>query len=288
MQPLDHGDRIGGDRRAPVGQRQPSDREQETGSRRERRGGQPDLLASLLATALSSFGPANGPARADRSQPFADARLFFELNDTDGDLGLHAEIDGEAWTSLEIEGPHDRTLLDIVSRGPLRRQGLTQLAFESAEPAFDELDPADFFRRFPEGHYEIEGRAQGGGTLVSTSFLSQVMAAPPGNVLVSGILAAESCDAPVLPKVAAPVIIRWDPVTGSHPAIGREGPVEVERYQLFVEREGVKLSLDLPPAVTEFEVPRAITDLGDEFKFEIIVRTSTGNNTAVASCFEMY
>jgi hypothetical protein len=52
-----------------------------------------------------------------------------------------------------------------------------------------------------------------------------------------------------------------------------------------VEREGVKLSLHLPPSVTEFEVPAGVTKLGDEFKFEIIVRTTTGNNTAIESCF---
>jgi hypothetical protein len=31
--------------------------------------------------------------------------------------------------------------------------------------------------------------------------------------------------------------------------------------------------------------PTAGTDLGDEFKFEIIVRTTAGNNTAAESCF---
>src|SRR5918996_3502992 len=102
---------------------------------------------------------------------FAEAELFLELNDTDGDLGIHASIDGEPWTDLEIEGPDDRRLLNIFSRGRLRKQGLTQLAFESAEPPFDELDPADFFRRFPEGKYEIEAVRQGGGTFESTVHL---------------------------------------------------------------------------------------------------------------------
>jgi hypothetical protein len=59
----------------------------------------------------------------------------------------------------------------------------------------------------------------------------------------------------------------------------------VSRYQFFVERVDVKLSVDLPPTVTEFQIPRGVTDLGKEFKFEIIVRTTTGNNTAVESCF---
>jgi hypothetical protein len=107
------------------------------------------------------------------------------------------------------------------------------------------------------------------------------------NITVSGVPAAENCDA-VLPVVAAPVLIRWDPVTSSHPAVGKPGRVRIRTYQLFVERDGVKLRLDLPPTVTEFEVPTGITDLGTEFKFEIIARTTTNNNTAIDSCFRLH
>jgi hypothetical protein len=205
----------------------------------------------------------------------------------DGDLGIHTSIDGSVWTDLEVEGPGDRALLSIVSSGRMRAQGLTQLFIESAEPPFDELPPADFLRRFPEGRYEIEGRTHDGGTIRSTAVLSHVLAAPPENVLVSGVPAAESCDAAPLPMVVPPVLIDWDPVTESHPEIGKPGRITVSRYQFFVERENVKLSLDLPPDVTEFEVPTALTALGEDFKFEIIVRTNAGNNTAIESCFEV-
>jgi hypothetical protein len=246
------------------------------------------VLSSVTAALLVGAAALVPDARAQRPQRFSEAELFFELNDTDGDLGIHASIDGEPWTDLEIEGPGDRKLLDIFSRGQLRTQALTQLFFESAEPSFDDLNPADFFRRFPEGRYEIEGRAQGGGTIESTAVLSHVLAAPPENILVSGAPAAESCDTEPLPTVSAPVMIDWDPVTGSHPEIGKQGPIKVSRYQLFVEGEGVNLGLDLSPTVTEFEIPMGLTNLGKEFKFEIIVRTTTGNNTAVESCFRLH
>jgi hypothetical protein len=243
----------------------------------------------LLLTLLVSLGSLAAPLaarQAARTQPFAVAELFFELNDTDGDLGTHASIDGGTWTSLEVEAPRDRDLLAIASRSSLFSQGLTQLAFESAEPSFDELDPAAFFQRFPEGVYEIEAIAQGGGTFRSKVRLSHVLAAPP-EARVSGLPAAESCDAAALPEVAAPVLIDWDPVTESHPEIGKAGPVRIARYQFFVEQGATKLSLDLPPAVTEFEIPASITAAGGVFKFEIIARTSTGNNTAIESCFRM-
>ena len=39
--------------------------------------------------------------------------------------------------------------------------------------------------------------------------------------------------------------------------------------------------------MTSFEIPEDFTALGDEFKFEIIVKTDTGNQTAIESCFEI-
>ena len=240
----------------------------------------------LVALTVAGASVAISARQGQRPLRFAEAELFVELNHTDGDLGLHASIDGQTWTNLAIEGPGDHRLLNLLSLGRLRAQGLTQLAFESAEPTFEELDPAAFFRRFPEGSYEIEGTTPDGQEIESTAVLSHVLAAPVSNVTVSGVPAAENCDA-VLPVVRAPVLIRWDAVTSSHPELGKPGRVRIRAYQLFVEREGVKLSLDLPPTVTEFEVPTGITDLGTEFKFEIIARTTANNNTAIESCFRL-
>lgn len=175
------------------------------------------LLCFLMAAVVSGVAAVGARSRGvapvasagqnARALPFPEAELFFELNDTDGDLGIHSSIDGGPWTNLEIEGPGDRTWLEIVSRGSLRRQGMTQLFFESAEPSFDELDPADFFRRFPEGRYEISGVTQNGGELESITVLSHVLPARPANIRLSGVLAPESCDATPLPIVATPVLM---------------------------------------------------------------------------------
>jgi hypothetical protein len=237
------------------------------------------LPVAMVGLTLGAAIPAVGAAE------FSEAELFFELNDTDGDLGIHSSIDGGAYSRLTIADPKEQTILKVRPRGRLARQGLTQLFFESAEPRFNELDPVTFFRRFPEGAYDITARSLEGEVLEATVVLSHVLAAPVANITVSGVPAAENCDAVPLPSVSEPVIIDWDPVTRSHPEIGRSGPVEIVRYQFFVEREGVKLSVDLPPTVTEFEVPADVIALGNEFKFEIIARTASGNNTAIESCF---
>ncbi len=233
--------------------------------------------------ALAGLAFVLAPSAWGQALVLDEAELFFELNDTDGDLGIHSSIDGGPYTELEIEDPRGRTILEIEAKKRLARQGLTQLFFESAEPRFDELPPEKFFRRFPEGTYTIEVE-RGRREFEVEVELSHVMAAPAPNVTVNGQEAAENCDA-LLPVVEAPVRVDWDPVEESHPEIGRSGPVEIDRYQFFTEQGDVKFAIDLPPEITEFEVPESITAEGGVFKFEIIARTTDLNNTAVESCF---
>jgi len=226
---------------------------------------------------------------AARGAELSEAELFFELNDTDGDLGIHSSIDGGPYVLLEINNPADQTIFIVKAQGRLAAQGLTQLFLESAEPPFDKLAPEVFFNRFPEGEYEIEATNRKGVEFGATVKLSQVLAAPVDNVTVNGVEAAEDCDDPNLPIVSKPITIDWDPVTTSHPEIGKSGPVEIVRYQFFVEQgEDLKFGVDLPPTQTKFRVPSEIIALGNKnepFKFEIIARTADLNNTAIENCF---
>jgi hypothetical protein len=248
--------------------------------------GFPAVAVILLMAVAVSVSWAGGREKI----PFTDANIFFELNNTDGDLGIHALIDGEPWRKLEIRDKKGRKMLDIGVQGRLQRQGLTEIFFESAEPSFDELDPEDFFLRFPEGEYKIKGRSLEREKLESISELTHLMPAPPENIQVSGEPAAEDCDAVPLPVVSDPVVISWDAVTLSHPDLGRTNePVEVVHYQVVVEEEdsGLSLSVELPPDVTELEIPSGFISLGEAFKFEILVREDSGNQTAIESCFEV-
>lgn len=250
----------------------------------------PAAVVPLILGAIPVTGSAEG---GDRETPFDEANLFFELNNTDGDLGIHALIDGEPWKRLEIEDPWERKMLDIRVKGRLRRQGLTELFYESAEPSFDELDPEEFFHRFPAGEYEIEGTTLDGQELESIAELTHVLPAPPDGIRVSGKSVdpdSVDCDEGPVPVVSRRVVIDWDPVMRSHPELGVSGPIDVVKYQLVVEREEPTLliySVDLPPDVTRMRVPWHFIKLGDEFKFEILVREASGNQTAVESCFEI-
>lgn len=236
------------------------------------------LKLTLACVLLGAAAPLAGAAE------LSEAELYFELNDSAGDLGIHSSIDGGPYTTLEIEDSRGRVMLWMGAFGRLAQQGMTQFFLESAEPSFAELAPAAFFRRFPEGTYDIEAVGRNGVEFEAEVELSHVMAARPGHITANGVPAV-NCDAPSLPSISAPVLVDWDPVTRSHPTVGKSGPVEIVRYEFFTEREGVKFSVQLPPTVTEFEIPAEVLALGDEFKYEIIARTASGNNTAVEACF---
>ncbi len=245
------------------------------------------ILPALLSVVLISVGTVTF---AEDDRPFAEAKLFFQLNDTDQDLGIHAIVDGEPWRRLKIFDPRERRILDINLMGRLRQQGLTELRFESAEPNFEDLAPAEFFERFPPGEYEIEGRPLAGREMESTVEISHVLPAPPEDLQVGGMAAPEDCDEGPVPEVtsSSPVIISWAHVTASHPEVGEPGPINIVRYELAVEREeptNLVLTADLPPTVTEFSVPAALLNPDDEIKFQVLATDEGGNETSSESCF---
>ena len=262
----------------------------------------PFLLLAVVALILGVAAP-NCWANDDEGE-FEVAELFFELNNTDGDLGIHALVDGGPWKYLKIEDTNGRGILRVSASGRLRRQGLTELFFESAEPTFDELPPWRFFRRFPEGTYEIEGITLEGEELENEVELTHLIPAPPdGITLYEGgpVIDLEDvdCDEGPIPVVTGDVIISWDPVTHSHLYLGRTNePVEIVNYEVVVEvewdldgEEFVSVfSIILPPGQRSVTIPQELIDLGleeadGEFKYEILAREESYNQTAVESCF---
>ena len=283
----------------------------------------PKIPIFFLAAAMSTSTLAI--ADDDGEEPFDEARLFFELNDTDGDLGIHGKIDGDEWKYLEIEDPRDRKMMHVWVRGRLRRQGLTELFFESAEPPFegeDSLDPERFFKRFPEGEYDIEGITLDGEERESEVYLSHVIPAAPDGITVNGATLPEGCDGelPVINPTGG-VTISWNAVTMSHAAkwagdedkiaLGEDGPIQVRYYEVVVEVDETdfKSTSIIPPqdGVNSWTLPEDFFGLSEEgeYKIEILVRTNIfdddgelvvvdvdgeeapvpGNKSAVESCF---
>ncbi len=229
---------------------------------------------------------------------FDEAHVFFELNNTDGDLGIHALIDGEPWNQLRIEDQQERRVLDVKLRGRLRRQGLTEIFFESAEPNFDDLSPEDFFDRFPEGTYEIEGVTLEGDELESETEITHAMPAPP-KPTVNGKPYDEGdayCEEPV--TVSGPVVIAWPKVDKTHPDLGEprnSDEITINNYEVVVEVEfevdgedfASVFSVILPPDVTSMTIPAEFIAQGDEFKYEVLAREESFNQTAVECFFKV-
>ena len=147
---------------------------------------------NIVAIAILVTAPAMTFAD-DEEAPFDVAEVFFELNNTDGDLRIHALIDGDPWKRRTIDDTRERKVLNVKIRGRRRRQGLTEIFFESAEPTFDELPPSTFFQRFPAGMYEIEGWTLDGEELESETEISHALPAPAA-AHVNGIPMALQCD----------------------------------------------------------------------------------------------
>ncbi len=267
----------------------------------------PVWLLAVVAWLMAAAVPAGLAGDNGGEIPFDEAHIFFELNNTDGDLGIHGKIDGGPWRRIEISDPNDQEIMIARIIGRLRRQGLTEFFFESAEPTFDELSPEAFFNRFPEGIYEVEGLTLDGQELESEARVTHRMPAPPGGITLNGVSDApimqERCDDesnqfdPTEVEVSSDgtVTIEWDAVTTSHPDLGspRSGDIVIHNYEVVVEVtvevdgedfESV-FSVILPPDQTAMTVPREFIDLGDEFKYEILAREESFNQTATESCF---
>ncbi|WP_089936100.1 hypothetical protein [Candidatus Entotheonella palauensis] len=247
----------------------------------------PFFLVAIVALCLGGTASDARTGDDDDEIPFDVAKIFIALNDTDEDLGIAAFIDGEGWRKLIIYDADEERILTLRVTGRLRQQGLTEFAIESREPGFDELSPATFFRRFPEGEYEVEGITLDGQTLEGEVELSHVLPAPPSDLRVSGRVAPEDCDEDPIPTIRGPVEISWEPVTGSHPDIGKSGDVDIVEYEVVVESEDLVFSVRLLPLVTSVEIPEAFIEQADEFSVEILVTAANGNRTATESCFEV-
>lgn len=255
--------------------------------RKSMRGAVAITSAALIFAA--GAGLSHAQDAGEEETPFGVADVFLELNDTDGDLGLQAFIDGDPWKQLEIEDFAGKKIFQVrVSRG-LADQGVNEIFFESAEPGFDELPPEEFLARFPEGTYEVSARKQGGGELESEVQITHLLPAQPGNISANGQVLPFDCEVEAPPNVGTPVTISWDPVEFSHPDIGTtNAPIEINRYEVVVEFEAsdnAVFTMELDPDQTAIDVPSQLLALGDVFKLGVVAQETTGNRTVIESCF---
>jgi hypothetical protein len=217
------------------------------------------------------------PARADddgrkKTIPFSDARLRIEVNATDGDSGLHALLDAEGWQFVKIYDPRGKLVFHVQGGGGVKKTGLTELFFESAEPGFEDLPLEDFLKRFPAGEYRCIGRTIKGDTLFSIATLTHAL--PDGPVLLS----------PANGSVQNPnnTVVSWQPVPDPPGS-------QIVRYEVLVTQEDPKpkrvLSAVLPATAASMTVPASFLLPGNEYKYEVLAIETGGNQTLTEGSF---
>jgi len=229
-------------------------------------------------------------ANNDNELPFKAVSIIFET--TEDDIELQAFVDGNAWKTLKIETPKGRKIFDLRTQRKLGRQGLSELHFASEPDHFPEeaLAPSDeanevvkaFFRKFPAGDYEVEGRTVDGNELEGEATFTHVLPALPE--IVNPVSMTDE------PPLVDPfnLVIEWNPVTTRF--IG-DGPVEIIEYQIILDqvepqrtnpwidgsaRRGL---INVPGNVTRLTVPPEYLLPGTLYDFEVLAIEASGNTT---------
>ena len=213
------------------------------------------LLAGGLLGAGLVRGKTGWAGRAKNAEPFDDARLFFEFNSTDDDLGVQLFLDGEAWNRLNLIDPRNRKILDIRAQGRLGKLGLTELFWESDEPS-----PEEVLDLFIEGNYTLIGKTIEGATRKSVVELSHDLAPAP-------VITVPSAPGAELDPDNA--VVRWEAIPG------------IERLEIIVENEeeGLEMLVPLSAGATSLHVPAEFLDPDTEYKVEVIAIGENGNKT---------
>ena len=229
------------------------------------------VLPAMIALVLGTMAPpifADEDDDDDCEQVF-DVDWFIEINATDGDAGGQLLLDGKQWTKLEMERPNGKELLKVKTKRSLKKQGITEFFFETAEPSFDDQSLAEFLALFPEGEYEFEGETVDDEEICATAeFTHNLPGAPETDAYLND---------------AGNLVIIWEEADGSfdHPD-APDRDIEVESYEVIAEivDGDVDFRMVLPADAREVTLPPEFgEESGDEVKFEVICKEESGNQT---------
>ena len=225
----------------------------------------PVFLLPVVALILAAFAPGY---QAQNEIPFSTAKIIIEFNTSGNDVGAQVLLDGEPWKWIKIKSPEGNKILDIKNKGSLKKQGLTELFFESSEPSLDEVPLAEFLDRFPEGEYDFKGQTIEGDDLAGKATFTHVI--PAGPVIISPQEGAE-VDLDNL-------VISWQPVTGK---IAGSGNLVIVGYQVVVDGGNPtrRFDITLSAATLNVKVPPEFLEPGTEYTFEVLVIEAGGNQT---------
>jgi hypothetical protein len=235
------------------------------------------LLATLALTGCS------GSSGGERI-PLKDAKLNIEHNATDSDTGFQGFIDSEGWEKLDVIGPGGDVVLSFEGKGEVGSLGVTELFFETVEPANADVPIDEMLAKLPEGNYTIEGPTMEDGESLGTTAGVALLThdIPAGPVLMT--------PAPDAIVDAGELQIQWGAV--SQTITGK--PINVIAYQLIIEKDvtphphmigKLGLQMYLPPTTTQIKVPAGFLEPGSAYNWEVLAIEESGNQTLSSSSF---
>ncbi len=218
------------------------------------------LAVLLVPTAVGAQGA---------SVPFKDARLKIEYNATDGDAGIHINLDHEPWKSISITDPSGKKIVDVAAGEVIANYGLTELFSESSEPPFEVFPFEEFKKLFPAGTYHFNGETIEGTTMASdVPFTHNV----PGAPQVSEPKEDFSYD-------RDEVVVKWSRVNTPR-------GIQIAGYQVVVVAEKSKRTFqaDLPASARSIEIPPEFLRAGTHVA-EVLAVERGGNQTLTSVTF---
>ncbi len=229
------------------------------------------VLLTAVATIALVAGLATPEAWAKR---LSDSFIRIEINDTDGDAGIHIFLDGEGWDSMQAIAPDGSVLFNVLAEGSVGIQGITEFFFESAEPSFDEQPLEDLLELFPEGVYRFKGTTTEGRRLKGKARLTHALPDAPVQVFPLE-------DDEVDPDNA---VFEWQPVADPPGS-------EIVGYEVIIVCEDLEFGeiiAQVGPDVTTYTAsPEFMSQGGEECKWEILSIEASGNQTISESEFSI-
>ena len=151
------------------------------------------LPTTVLAAAITAL-IGGGAGIANATEPcndFGECKALVEINASDGDIGFHFLMDGDALVYGAVFNPMHRKIFTYYPRRELRRQTSTELFQESAEPPCslevaeeddDIVTLAEFIDRWDDGTYYFFGINSDGEAQFGETELTFNLPAAPADV----------------------------------------------------------------------------------------------------------
>jgi hypothetical protein len=221
---------------------------------------------------------------SDAAIPLKESKLIIEHNAKDEDTGFQGFLDSEGWNNITVTGP-DGNVLNITGQGKLGQLGLSELFFESVEPANVDVPIDEVLKTLPAGNYTFGGSAieagEKQGETIGTDMLTHDI--PGGPKLLSP---AENA---IVPE-AEDLLVSWGPVNKTI----NGSDINIIAYQLIIEKDEdpdpnmigtMGLGMYLPSDVNEMTISSKFLEPGTDYLWEVLAIEESGNQSINSSQF---